>query len=61
MNEASGNPVDDESGIGETVTTALRRPSFWRVMLLLAALVVVFLGMRLAAPVLNPIRPPPSL
>jgi AI-2 transport protein TqsA len=55
MNEASGNPVDDKSGIGETITTALRQPSFLRVMLLLAALVVVFVGMRLAASVLNPI------
>src|SRR5215212_4212544 len=55
MSEASGNPVDDKSGIGETITTALRRPSFLRVMLLLAALVVVFVGMRLAAPILDPI------
>jgi predicted PurR-regulated permease PerM len=55
MNEASGNPVDDKSGIGETITTALRQPSFLRVMLLLAALIVVFVGMRLAAPILDPI------
>jgi predicted PurR-regulated permease PerM len=55
MNEASGNPVDDKSGIGETITTALRQPSFLRVMLLLAALVIVFVGMRLAAPILDPI------
>ena len=55
MSETSGNPVDDKSGISETITTALRQPSFLRVMLLLAALVVVFLGMRLAAPILNPI------
>jgi AI-2 transport protein TqsA len=55
MNESSGNPVDDKSGIGETLTTALRQPSFLRVMLLLAALVVVFVGMRLAAPILDPI------
>jgi AI-2 transport protein TqsA len=55
MNEASGNPVDDKSGIGETITTALRQPSFLRVILLLAALVVMFTGMRLAAPILNPI------
>jgi len=55
MNEASGNPVDDKSGIGATITTALRQPSFLRVMLMLAALVVVFVGMRLAAPILNPI------
>ena len=55
MNDASGNPVGDKSGIGETIATALRQPSFLRVMLLLAALVVVFVGMRLAAPILNPI------
>ena len=55
MNEASGNPVDDQSGVGETITSSLRRPSFLRVVLLLAALVVVFVGMRLAAPILNPI------
>jgi predicted PurR-regulated permease PerM len=55
MNEASGNPVDEKSGIGETITTALRQPSFLRVMLLLAALVAVFVGMRLAAPILDPI------
>ena len=55
MSETSGNPVDDNSGIGETITTALRQPSFLRVVLLLAALVVVFVGMRLAAPILDPI------
>jgi AI-2 transport protein TqsA len=55
MSETSGNPVDDKSGIGETITTALRQPSFLRVVLLLAALVVVFVGMRLAAPILDPI------
>jgi AI-2 transport protein TqsA len=55
MSEASGNPVDDKPGIGETITTALRQPSFLRVVLLLAALVVVFVGMRLAAPILDPI------
>jgi AI-2 transport protein TqsA len=55
MNEATNNLADDKSGIGETITSALRQPSFLRVVLLLAALVVVFVGMRLAAPVLNPI------
>ena len=55
MNEASSSPQDGKSGIGKTITTALRQPSFLRVMLLLAALVVVFVGMRLAAPILNPI------
>jgi AI-2 transport protein TqsA len=55
MDESSSNQVDARSGIGETITTALRQPSIFRVMLGLAALVVVFVGMRLAAPILNPI------
>src|SRR5215210_7418732 len=55
MDEHSNNPVDDRSGISENITTALRQPSFLRVVLLLAALVVVFVGMRLAAPILDPI------
>jgi AI-2 transport protein TqsA len=55
MNEASNNPVDDRSGLGETIATALRQPSFLRVMLFLATTVVVFVGMRLSAPILNPI------
>jgi AI-2 transport protein TqsA len=55
MNEASSNPQHGKSGIGETITTALRQPSFLRVVLLLAALVVVFVGMRMAAPILDPI------
>src|SRR5215213_7892267 len=55
MNEASNNPVDGKSSIGETITTALRQPSFLRVMLFLAATVVVFAGMRLSAPILDPI------
>src|SRR5215210_620886 len=55
MNEASNNPVDDKSGIGETITNVLRQPSFLRVMLLLTTMVVVFVGMRLAAPILDPI------
>jgi predicted PurR-regulated permease PerM len=55
MDESSNNPADARSGIGETITTALRQPSLLRVMLGLAALVVVFAGMRLAAPILNPI------
>jgi AI-2 transport protein TqsA len=55
MNESSSNPVDDRSGIGETITAALRQPSILRVMLFLATTVVVFVGMRLSAPILNPI------
>jgi hypothetical protein len=41
--------------MGEAVTVALRQPSFERVMLVLAATVVVLVGLRLASPVLNPI------
>jgi AI-2 transport protein TqsA len=52
MNGSSNDSVDDKSGIGETITTALRQPSILRVMLALAAAVVVFVGMRLAAPIL---------
>jgi AI-2 transport protein TqsA len=55
MSEAPSNPADGKSGIGETITTALRQPSILRVMLGLAATVVVLVGMRLAAPILNPI------
>ena len=55
MDESSNKPVDDGSGIGKTITTALRQPSLLRVMLGLAAMVIVFVGMRLAAPILNPI------
>jgi predicted PurR-regulated permease PerM len=55
MNESVNNPPSDGAGIGETITTALRQPSFLRVMLFLAATVVVFVGMRLAAPILDPI------
>src|SRR5215217_7849225 len=55
MNGSSNDSVDDKSGIGETITTALRQPSMLRVMLALAAAVVVLVGMRLAAPILNPI------
>src|SRR5215207_2703964 len=55
MNESSNNPLEDRSGITEARTTTLRQPSFLRVMLFLATTVVVFVGMRLSAPILNPI------
>src|SRR5215208_5207978 len=38
-----------------TVENGLRRPSLFRVIVALAAVVVVLVGMRLAAPILNPI------
>src|SRR3712207_2926434 len=49
------NPADGGTGIGEAVSTAMRQPSFVRVMLFLAATVVVLVGIRLGAPILNPI------
>src|SRR5215213_4061764 len=55
MSESTNNPSAESTGIGEAVTTALRQPSFLRVMLFLAATVVVLVGMRLGAPILNPI------
>src|SRR5918995_6804630 len=55
MNESSNNPSGERTSIGEAVTTALRQPSFLRVMLVLAARVVVLVGIRLGAPILNPI------
>src|SRR5918994_1754902 len=55
MTESSNNQAEDRSGIGETITTALRQPSILRVMVGLAATVVVLVAMRLAAPILNPI------
>ena len=55
MTESSNNPAADRTGIGEAITSALRQPSFLRVMLVLAATVVVLVGMRLGAPILNPI------
>lgn len=55
MSESANNPPTDRSGIAEAISTTLRQPSFVRVVLVLAATVVVLVGMRLAAPVLNPI------
>jgi AI-2 transport protein TqsA len=55
MSKASNNPVEGKSGIAETITAALRKPSFLRVMLFLATTVAVLVGMRLGAPILDPI------
>ncbi len=55
MNESPNNPASDRTSLGSAVTTALGQPSFLRVMLVLAATVVVLVGMRLAASILNPI------
>ena len=55
MSESTNNPVEDKSGLGEAITSALRQPSYLRVVLILAATVVVLVGLRLGAPILNPI------
>jgi AI-2 transport protein TqsA len=49
------NPAPDKTGIAEAVTNTLRQSSFLRVMLVLAATVVVLVGLRLGASILNPI------
>ena len=55
MNESLNEQVGGRGGIPEAIATALRQPSFLRVMLVLAATVVVLVGIRLSAPILNPI------
>ena len=55
MSESPNYPAGERTSISEAVTTALRQPSFLRVMLVLAATVVVLVGIRLGAPILNPI------
>ena len=55
MNESANDPANEKAGITETLTKAIRQPSFLRVMLGLAATIVVLVGIRLAAPILNPI------
>src|SRR5215207_4496349 len=55
MNESTNNPPGDRSSIAEAMTSTLRQPSFLRVMVFLAATVVVLAGIRLGAPILNPI------
>ena len=47
------DPVGGRGGVPEAIATALRQPSFLRVMLVLAATVVVLVGIRLGAPVLS--------
>jgi AI-2 transport protein TqsA len=54
LNESLNEPEGNTS-IADALSTTLRQPSFLRVMLVLAATVVVLVGIRLAAPVLNPI------
>ena len=54
MNESPGNSKD-QSGITAALTSALSQPSFLRVMLVLAATVVVLVGMSAGASFLNPL------
>jgi hypothetical protein len=54
MNESTNNPSAESTGIGDAVSTALRQPSFLRVVLVLAATVVALVGVRLGAPILIP-------
>ena len=54
MNESLNGP-DEKPSIADALANTLRQPSFLRVMLVLAATVVVLVGIRLAAPILNPI------
>jgi AI-2 transport protein TqsA len=55
MSEPANNPPAGENGITGTLSAALRQPSILRVMLGLAATIVVLVGMRVGAPILNPI------
>src|SRR5215210_9265891 len=54
MNESLNEPEGNIS-IADALSTTLRQPSFLRVMLVLAATVVVLVGIHLGAPILNPI------
>lgn len=53
----ANEPPNDSSahGIDTAVGDSRERPTFSRMLIVLAATVVVLVGMRLAAPVLNPI------
>jgi predicted PurR-regulated permease PerM len=54
MNEPLNDPMGGRGGVSEAMA-ALRQTSFLRVMLVLAATVIVLVGIRLGAPILNPI------
>ena len=54
MNGPLHDPMDGRGGVSGAVAV-LRETSFLRVMLVLAATVIVLVGIRLGAPVLNPI------
>ena len=54
MNGPLQDPMDGRGSVSEAVAV-LRQPSILRVMQVLAATVVVLVGIRLGAPILNPI------
>ena len=55
MTEPSDDPTESRADVLGSLATTLRQPSFLRVILFLAATVVVLVGIRLGAPILNPI------
>ena len=55
MNDPSINPPEDESGIAGVSTNGLRQPTYLRLIVALAATVVVLVRIHLSAPVFNPI------
>src|SRR5918994_7981039 len=55
MTEPSDDPTESRADVLGSLATTLRQPSFLRVILLLAATVVVLVGIHLGAPILNPI------
>jgi AI-2 transport protein TqsA len=55
MTEPSDDLTESRADVLGSLATTLRQPSFLRVMVFLAATVVVLAGIRLGAPILNPI------
>ena len=55
MTQPSDDPTKSGADIVESMAATLRQPSFLRVVLFLASTVVVLVGLRLGAPILNPI------
>jgi AI-2 transport protein TqsA len=55
VTEPSDDPPESRADVLGSLATTLRQPSFLRVILFLAATVVVLVGIHLAAPILNPI------
>jgi hypothetical protein len=55
MNGSPNGPMNGRGSVSEAVASALRQTSFLRVIVVLAATVVVLVGIRLGAPILNPI------